>query len=593
MNSTNKKKNKIAVQTVILLIALAVLVFIEIGYINTATADQKDDSSNANPVESSAIAPVTPVIGGTTDGTDETVPENETSPEPTAEAFSFEPTSTDATNPDVFISSTTISSGGEIINNYENPEPISFGTDSGYSAVKGITTFKGNNLRNGASYGTTSMTAGQFGTYWTQQTGALTSYSGYTWTGSGWTGQPLIAEWDKDTREIMDMYSWAKEQETLVEVIYATMDGNVYFSELTTGKATRDKLYLGYTFKGAGSLDPRGYPILYVGAGYDGASESPKAMAVSLIDGEILFSIGQGDSFANRPWHVFDSAPLVHAETDKLIWAGENGVIYFVDMNTEYDKSAGTLTVEPDTTKWKYTSKKNDSTGQYWLGMEASILALDNYIIFADNGGHLMCLDVNTLELVWVQDILDDSNCTPVLEIEDGKPYVYISTSFHYGWRSYNTATIPIWKIDATNGEIVWQVDYECYTVADVSGGVQGSVASGTGTLSDLIFVPVARTPNAGGGILTAISKSTGEVAWELETVSYSWSTPVDVYDTNGKGYLIYCNSSGYMMLVDGLSGEIVDEINLGSNIEASPAVYNNTVVVGTRGQVIYGIDLL
>ena len=62
---------------------------------------------------------------------------------------------------------------------------------------------------------------------------------------------------------------------------------------------------------------------------------------------------------------------------------------------------------------------------------------------------------MNKLELVWVQDILDDSNCTPVLCVEDGHPYLYISTSFHYGWRSYTTANVPIWKIDAENGEIV------------------------------------------------------------------------------------------------------------------------------------------
>ena len=67
----------------------------------------------------------------------------------------------------------------------------------------------------------------------------------------------------------MNMYDWAKEDDELVEVIYATMDGNVYFLDLNTGKKTRDTLTLGYTFKGAGALDPRGYPLLYLGAGYD------------------------------------------------------------------------------------------------------------------------------------------------------------------------------------------------------------------------------------------------------------------------------------------------------------------------------------
>lgn len=33
------------------------------------------------------------------------------------------------------------------------------------------------------------------------------------------------------------------------------MDGNVYFLDLKTGEKTRDPLYLGYTFKGAGALD--------------------------------------------------------------------------------------------------------------------------------------------------------------------------------------------------------------------------------------------------------------------------------------------------------------------------------------------------
>ena len=43
----------------------------------------------------------------------------------------------------------------------------------------------------------------------------------------------------------------------------------------------------------------------------------------------------------------------------------------------------------------------------------------------ADNGGNLICLDLTRPDLDWVQDTLDDSNCTPVLEVEDGHPYVY------------------------------------------------------------------------------------------------------------------------------------------------------------------------
>ena len=89
-----------------------------------------------------------------------------------------------------------------------------------------------------------------------------------------------------------------------------------------------------------------------------------------------------------------------------------------------------------------------------------------------------MCIrDRNTLQLVWVQDTLDDSNSTPVLEIEKGHLYLYVSTSFRLGWRSYDTATVPVWKIDAETGEIVWHTDYECTTDDGVSGGVQSTIA--------------------------------------------------------------------------------------------------------------------
>ena len=80
---------------------------------------------------------------------------------------------------------------------------------------------------------------------------------------------------------------------------------------------------------------------------------------------------------------------------------------------------------------------------------------IKGYLFATDNGGHLMCLDLNTLQLVWVQDTLDDSNSTPILSNENGHLYLYTSTSFRLGWRSNTTATVPIWKIDAETGEVI------------------------------------------------------------------------------------------------------------------------------------------
>ena len=122
--------------------------------------------------------------------------------------------------------------------------------------------FRGNNFRDTAAYGNTQIKNGKIQDLWTAKTGSIT-YGDATWSGSGWTGQPLMEKWSQEVKKSMNMYDWAKEKDDLVEVIYACMDGYVYFLDLETGEATRDPLYLGFTFKGAGALDPRGYPIMY------------------------------------------------------------------------------------------------------------------------------------------------------------------------------------------------------------------------------------------------------------------------------------------------------------------------------------------
>lgn len=516
-------------------------------------------------------------------------------PEPTPTPVGlpdFKPHSVDGTEPERLISSTAIMVDGEVVEEYESDYEINFDLPERYTELEGIVTFRGDNFRSGAAYGTAAVSSKTLTKVWSKSTSGLSDSDGIYWSGSGWTGQPLIVKWPEATRKnISAMYDWAREKEGLVEVIYATLDGHVYFYELTSGEYTRDPLNLGFNYKGAGALDPRGYPILYVGSGVDSVNGRSRVKVVNLIDNSVMFEFGHNETFANRGWHMFDSSPLVSAETDQLIYPGENGILYIIHLNTKYNEQTGELSVDPDNiVKWKYNGVRSGS--RYWLGVESSAAIINNYIFLADNGGNLMCLDLNTLELVWVQDVLDDTNCSPVVDIEDGHPYIYISTSFHYGWRSYSTAAIPIFKIDAETGEIVWRTDYTCYTVQDLSGGVQGTIAVGKNKLSDMIFVPIARTPGASSGTLAALKKDTGEVVWEKETSMYSWSSPVDFYDADGNGYLLYCNSGFNMFLIDGKTGEQLDYMNLGGNIEASPAMYGNYAVVGTRAMRTYCIQV-
>ena len=522
-------------------------------------------------------------------------PQTEALQEQTETEPEFVPYHTDATDPANLIASVQVEVDGTLLESTSDFVPwydMDFDEGETYSQVEGVISFRGDNFRNSPAYGLQEMQENKIEGLWTQGTGGL-QYNNAVWTGSGWTGQPLLAKWPRQTKAAMNMEDWAKEDDSLVEVIYACMDGYIYFLDLKTGRQTRPPMYLGFTFKGSGALDPRGYPILYVGAGYDSYEGRARAFIINLLDCSVMYTFGNVDPFSLRgALSYFDSSALVDAASDTLIYPGENGILYLIHLNTEYDPVMGTLAISPDhVVKWRYNGVRT-SAAAYWLGMETSAAVYHGYLYIADNGGNLMCLNLNTLELVWVQDILDDSNSTPVLAMENGHLYLYVSTSFHLGWRSNTTALIPIWKIDAENGEIVWSREYTCYTEDGVSGGVQSTIALGEKNLSEYLYVTVARTGSAYDGVLACISRSTGEVIWEHKAV-YAWSSPVCVYNSFGSGKVLYCSCNGNMYLLDGISGEVYDTFSLSNGaIEASPAVYENYVVVGTRASSIWGLEL-
>lgn len=466
-----------------------------------------------------------------------------------------------------------------------------------YTDLEGVITFRGDNYRSGAAYGVADMESYTLKKAWNVNTGELKKTTGKgEWTGSGWTGQPLIIRWPEETRKVMNLYDSKKNKSDLVEVIYATMDGNIYFLDLEDGSATRDKIKLGFPIKGTGSLYPDGTPLYVVGAGDDMGSDSARTFIVDLIQGKVIYEYGNDDEFSlrtdNGSFCAFDSSALFDVTTDTLIQPGENGVLYTTKLNTKYDGAS--VSIDPsDVVKWNYTTSRTGDD-EYWLGMESSAVVYDHYLYVCNNGGDLMCLDLNTMELVWSQDILDDSNASPVLEVSqtDGTAYIYISTSLHWTKDKKDTGDIPIFKINAATGEIVWKRTYECKTVDGVSGGVQATACLGQNNIDDLVYFNIARTGGKKHGKLVAIYKATGGEAWSVDLKYYSWSSPVAVYDKKGDGYIILCDSDGNMHLLDGRTGELKDTINLGKNVEASPAVFENTIVVGTRGKKIYAITL-
>jgi len=579
-----RRRKKAAVSGGVLFLAYAALVIAAAATVFAGTLTEKaDDVPTFVPAETqSGTVQATPAVTEP----EPTVIETEA---PTEPPMVFAPAMTEKTDPKNFGLEWEIIKEGKIVETYTREEPISFGDPDDYFALPGIATFRGNNYRNNATYGTATVTDKKLARVWSHGIGQLDD-----WGGCAWTGQPLVVQWDDETKAIMNLYDSKKEKEGLVEVIYATLDGKVHFYDLEDGKETRKPIDIGMNFKGAGALDPRGYPLLYVGGGLYTYDMTPRMFIVNLITGEIIYRHGHKETFNERNWIAFDSSPLVDAETDTLIWPSESGLLYTIKLNTEYDKEAGTITVNPDEpVKTRYRSDYSKS-GRY-LGYESSVSIVDNYLYVSENGGLFQCIDLNTMELVWAQDTKDDSNSSPVFEWgEDGNGYIYTAPSLHWTAKK-DKGSISIYKLDAQTGEIVWEIERECVTVKDVSGGVQSTPLIGKeGTdIEDLIIYIVARVPTAYDGTMLAINRETGEVVWEISTKNYAWSSPVAFYTEEGKAYVAFVNASGKIRLVDGATGEVLYALgfNKSQTTEASPVVFGNMMVMGTR-EGIYGIKI-
>ena len=228
-----------------------------------------------------------------------------------------QPHAVKGTSPEVLGIQPELELDGEVVSNYERPDKIDFPLASPYTKMQGVVTFRGDNFRSGATYGTLAGAPKKLREGWAVTTGRLEKgYGKGYWTGSGWTGQPLIVRWDDQLKAVMNLYPHKKEKKGLVEAIYSTMDGNVYFIDIEDGEKTRDDLHVGLPFKGAGALDPRGIPLLYLGPGDSCGDEPARGFIYSLIDCKKLYEFGAQDPFSLRKFHGYDSSVLVSESTD-------------------------------------------------------------------------------------------------------------------------------------------------------------------------------------------------------------------------------------------------------------------------------------
>jgi len=467
-----------------------------------------------------------------------------------------------------------------VLSNYAHPDEMFFGDADSYTTLTGVTTFRGDHYRSSASYGVANIVEQTLTSNWDTDVGTLNGM-----TGCGWTGQPLIVRWDEGQKAAMNLKDDKKAKSGLVEVIYATLDGNIYFYDLDDGSYTRDPISLGMNFTCSGSLDPRGYPLLYLGAS-DGENKTPRIYVISLIDGTVLYEQNGTDIDAYYRHFSFDSAPLVNAQTDTLIWPCESGIIYFLKLNTSYTQETANITVKPENMiKLRYKTEPLTK-----VGTATSPVMADHYLYYTDCAGMVFCIDLRTMAPVWAQSTGDHISATPVFQKnENGEAFLYTATASV----SDRTSCI-IHKLDARTGQIIWEYAVEnVHSGTTVPGGVLASPILGKPdtSLDGIIIFNIARTPNPNAGILLAFDTATGTPVWEQELTAYSWSSPAALYTADGVGYIVVCDSQGNVTLHEGTTGNLLSTCSVGYGIDASPAVLDNTIVVGTTGGKIYSFQ--
>ena len=481
----------------------------------------------------------------------------------------------------------------------------------------GVLTFRGDNFRRNAAAGALSDRAADLKVRWKEPAGSARGTS-QTFYGYGWTGQPVIARWSKEVRSLSNLKEEKKSKTALKEVIIAGVDGVIRFLDLDDGAATRNIVKLGYPMRGTPSLHPRGYPFMSVGQfarKMRGKTGKIGLRQYNLFTSKEMKMIDGLNGKYHRPLNnvgSFETSALVDRESDTLIAIGTNGALYLESLGTTFDYNQGIMTISPSVTVM--TSKAKGQKNTALMAVESSPSVYDKYVFYADMGGVLRCVDTNTLKPVWAVETGDSVMAAVALDMtgdrtqtqEERELNLYTANMLNN--RKKGDSNIQIRRYDALSGREIWCTDIGVYKgkkdKEDV--GAKASPVIGQNSLDKLVYFTVTGLSTDGAeklglnsedkAALIALEKETGRIVWSFGLSSRSESSPLALYDEAGNGWIIQCEQNGYVHMLDGLTGSEISKLNLEAEIEASPAAYNNVVVIGTTGKntaFVYGIEVL
>lgn len=457
-------------------------------------------------------------------------------------------------------------------------------------AASGVLSFRGGAHRDFSGQGTLPRAGVQV--KWKVQVGCID-----VWCGVGWSGQPLLVKWSEAAAAAQTFIGGKVPR---IEVISAALDGKVRFIDLDTGALTRPTLQAqDAPIKGTPSLDPR-VPVLYVGQGLPDTAGGFHYKGISLLDGKPQLKISSRQRTWNgknlepfRGWGGSDGNALVLPDLDLLLHGGENHVFYQVDLGARPWPLVDGPLLNPRVRPLAIPSGADPLTSKRAPGIESSVGFHDGVAYWSDNEGTLYGFNLAEQREVMRVQLGDDSDATGLIQVEDGRPYLYVGSEVDKqvpGRPISTTGTGRFSKVDLTTGTFVWRLEIPCWTVRgedalhDLNGGFLASAAPGQGPSADLIFVSSAREPGIGGGRLFAIRRQAGpdgkpEVVWTGKLQGFAWSSPI----TDGKT-VIAGDSSGFLTAFDAVTGAMLWQKEMGGTVESSPVFWDDTVVVGVRG---------
>jgi len=422
-------------------------------------------------------------------------------------------------------------------------------------AVAGLLTFRGNATRTYYGQGPVPSSPAVLNRF-PDQPMCMNSSEGSTtteWCGTGWTGQPAVFERDGTT--------W---------LVFGAYDGAVHFLDAATGRRLLPDFQTGDLIKGSVTVDPDGYPLIYVGS-------RDNYFRVIAIDRPVATELWRLPADAVSPvlWNDdWDGAALVL--DDYLFEGGENSQWHAVKLNRAY-RADGLVAVRPELVfnAPGWDSELLGALGDYEVSIEGSLALHGTTLYFANSGGLVQGWDISGLKegraptrtfRFWTG---DDTDATVVV---DDEGMLYVGTE----WERHTERARQvgqILKLDPRRPDpLVWSIADQAVVPPQKAAGVWATPA----IHRDLVIVPT------NGGRLLGIDRRTGAVRWTKHLPGPLWQSPVVVDDV-----LLQGDCFGRLHAYD-LANTAVDPpelwtISLGGCIESTPAVWKGRIYVGTR----------